>query len=70
MNGFFAANPNAYGKVAIGGNIFGATLTTFAALDTIDDAADLAALTGAISALNPGRAGINTGATAKRCLTD
>ena len=64
LNGFFAGTPSAYGQVAIGGNIFGANLNTFFAMDTIDNAADLAALTGAISALNPGRGGIVTGGTA------
>jgi hypothetical protein len=64
LNGFFASTPTAYGKVAIGGNIFGANLSTFAALSTIEDAADLALLTTAIAALDPGRGGISTGATA------
>ncbi len=63
LNGFFAANPTAYGKVAIGGNIFGVNVLTFAALDTIDNAADLAALTATIAGLDPGRGGISTGAT-------
>ena len=64
LNGFFGGHPTAFGQVAIGGNIFGANQTTFFAMDTIDNAADLAALTGAIGALNPGRGGINTGGTA------
>lgn len=64
LNGFFAAHPSAFGQVAIGGNIFGGNLSTFFALDTIDNAGDLGALTAAIAALDPGRGGINTGATA------
>lgn len=67
LNNFFAATPTAYGQVAIGGNIFGANLYTFSALDTIDNASDLLALTDAITALNvpiDSRGGINTGATA------
>lgn len=63
LNGFFAANPNAFGKVAIGGNIFGFGVTQFAALNTIDDLTDLTTLTGIIAALDPNRGGINTGAT-------
>ncbi|MBY0332850.1 MAG: DUF1194 domain-containing protein [Acetobacteraceae bacterium] len=64
LNSFYAANPGAFGQVAIGGNIFGANVSQFAALTTINNAGDLAALTAAISALDPGRGGINTGATA------
>ena len=64
LNGFFAGHPTAYGQVAIGGNIFGADVSTFFALDTIDNAGDLLALTTAIGGLNPGRGGIDTGATA------
>lgn len=64
LNGFFASTPSAYGKVAIGGNIFGADLSTFFGLNTIDDAAELATLTGAIAALDPGRGGIDAGGTA------
>jgi hypothetical protein len=64
LNGFFANNPTAYGQVAIGGSIFGGNSSEFFATQSIDDAADLAALTAAIAALNPGRGGINTGATA------
>ncbi len=64
LNGFFAAHPTAYGQVAIGGNIFGANVSQFFALNVIDNAAELATLTGAIAALDPGRGGINTNATA------
>lgn len=64
LNNFFTSNPTAFGQVAIGGSVFGATIFQFSALNTIDNAGDLAALTGAISALDPGRGGINTGATA------
>jgi hypothetical protein len=64
LNGFFAANPTAFGQVAIGGNIFGANVVQFFAVDTIDNAGDLAALTAAIAALDPGRGGIATNATA------
>jgi len=44
LNTFFGANPSAYGQVAIGGNIFGANVSQFFAIDTIDNAADLALL--------------------------
>lgn len=64
LNSFFASNPDAYGTVAIGGNIFGRGVSEFFELRAINDATDLAALTGAISGLNPGRGGINTGYTA------
>lgn len=64
LNNFFTNHPTAYGQVAIGGSVFGQNIFQFSALNTIDNAGDLAALTGAISALNPGRGGINTGATA------
>lgn len=64
LNAFFGANPGAFGTVAIGGNIFGGTVAQFFPLTSIDDAADLAALTGAIAGLNPGRGGIATGSTA------
>jgi len=64
LNGFFASNPAAFGQVAIGGSVFGGSIFQFSALNTIDDAADLAALTAAITALNPARGGINTGSTA------
>jgi hypothetical protein len=64
LNTFFGNNADAYGTVAIGGNIFGGTVSQFSALNVIEDAADLAALTAAIAALDPGRGGINTGATA------
>lgn len=63
LNNFFTSTPAAFGQVAIGGSIFGGTIFQFSALNTIDNAADLAALTGAISALNPGRGGIDTGST-------
>ncbi len=61
---FFAAHPAAYGEVAIGGNIFGQNVSQFFPLTTIDSATELAALNAAIAALNPGRGGISTGATA------
>jgi len=63
LNGFFAATPSAYGQVAIGGNIFGNTLSTFFGLTTITNSTVLGNLTTAISALDPGRGGIQTGAT-------
>lgn len=63
LTGFFTNNPIAYGQVAIGGNIFGRNLITFAPLSVINDAAGLSTLTAAIAALDPGRGGIDTGAT-------
>jgi hypothetical protein len=64
LNAVFAANPSFYGNVAIGGSIFGANIAQFFAVTTITDATVLGQLTSAISALNPGRGGINTGGTA------
>jgi hypothetical protein len=64
LNAFFLANPGAFGKVAIGGNIFGADVIEFAPVATIDDAGDLAALVATIAALDPGRGGVDTNATA------
>lgn len=64
LNGFFATRPDAFGQVAIGGNIFGSNVSQFFAVTAINNAADLASLTTAISGLNPGRGGINTGGTA------
>lgn len=64
LNSVFGANPSFFGKVAIGGSIFGANVSQFFAVQTIADATVLASLTGAIGGLNPGRGGINTGATA------
>lgn len=64
LNSFFAANPGAYGNVAIGGGIFGGDFSEFFAVTEISNAGVLAGLTAAISALDPGRGGINTGATA------
>lgn len=63
LNTFFTNNPSAFGTVAIGGNIFGFDLFQFSPLTTINVQADLDALTAAIAALDPGRGGINTGAT-------
>jgi hypothetical protein len=64
LNGFFGSNPTAYGQVAIGGGIFGGNFSEFFPVTTINSATDLLALTTAISGLNPGRGGINIGATA------
>jgi hypothetical protein len=64
LNGFFAARPSAFGQVAIGTSIFGEDVAEVFALQTINNPADLLALTSAIAALDPGRAGIDTGATA------
>jgi hypothetical protein len=64
LNTFFAANPAVFGQVAIGGNIFGENVIQFAPLTVITDAAALATLTTAISNLNPGRGGVQTGGTA------
>ncbi|WP_372622936.1 DUF1194 domain-containing protein [Falsiroseomonas sp.] len=73
LNTFFTNNSGAYGQVAIGGNIFGSKVIQFFALDVIDNAGDLLALTTAISNLNtdgpdagtaPDRGGVNTGGTA------
>jgi hypothetical protein len=64
LTAFFGANPAAYGQVAIGGNIFGRTIAEFYPLTTVTDATALGALVTAISALDPGRAGVDTTATA------
>jgi len=64
LNAFFAANPGAYGAVAIGGGIFGGDFSEFFGVTEITDATVLGNLTSAISALDPGRGGIDTGATA------
>jgi hypothetical protein len=64
LNAFFLANPSAYGKVAIGGNIFGADVIEFAPVTTIDNAGDLATLVATITALDPGRGGVDTFQTA------
>lgn len=64
LNSVFAANPGFYGNVAIGGSIFGANVSQFFGITTITNATVLGQLTTAIAALNPGRGGINTGATA------
>jgi hypothetical protein len=64
LNAYFGAHPSSYGQVAIGGGIFGGNFHQFFAPQAINNASDLLGLTTAISALNPGRGGINTGATA------
>lgn len=64
LTNFFTNNPSAYGQVAIGGEIFGANQLQFFPVTTITSTAVLTSLTNAISALNPARGGINTGATA------
>lgn len=64
LNTFFTNNPWAYGTVAIGASIFGRNISEFFAVQTITDATALTSLTTAITNLNPGRGGINTGATA------
>lgn len=64
LNTIFTADPSLYGTIAIGGGIFGADYAEYFAVQTIEDAADLMDLTDAIAALDPGRGGINTGATA------
>lgn len=64
LNAVFTAAPAIYGTVAIGGGIFGEDFAEFFAVQTINNAADLALLTGAISALDPGRGGVDTGSTA------
>lgn len=64
LNGVFADVPGLYGQVAIGGGIFGADFYEFSAVQTITSATELSALTTAIANLDPGRGGINTGATA------
>jgi hypothetical protein len=64
LNGFFASSPSAFGKVAIGSSIFGFDNAEVFALTTITDNTVLGQLTSAIAALDPGRGGINTGATA------
>ena len=63
LNGFFAGNPTAFGQVAIGGSVFGGNVVQFSALNTIEDAADLAALTSAISGLDPARGGVDQNST-------
>lgn len=63
LNGFFAAHPTAFGKVAIGSSIFGENIAEVFAVQTITDSTVLGNLTSAIAALDPGRAGIFTGAT-------
>lgn len=64
LNNFFTTFPTAFGQVAIGGNIFGADVQQFFALETIDNLGELSSLTTAISNLNPGRGGIDTSGTA------
>ena len=65
LNGFFGANPGAYGRVAIGGGIFGLDFSEFFPTTLITNAADLGTLTAAIAGLDPiFRGGINDGATA------
>lgn len=64
LNNIFAATPSLYGQVAIGAGIFGANFSQFFAPQEITNSTILGNLTTAISALNPGRGGINTGATA------
>ena len=64
LNNVFTATPALFGKVAIGGGIFGANFSQFFATQEITDATILGNLTSALSALDPGRGGINTGATA------
>jgi hypothetical protein len=64
LSAFFAANPGAFGTVAIGGNIFGRDVFEWGALTPIDDPADLTALNVLIAGLNPGRGGVDTTRTA------
>ncbi len=63
LNTFFTNNPWAFGEVAIGASIFGGTINEFFGVQTISDATVLGNLTTAITNLNPGRGGINQGAT-------
>jgi hypothetical protein len=62
--------PSLYGHVAIGVSVFGATVVEIIPMQIINDAGDLAALTGIVAALDPtqgppdtGRAGIDQGMT-------
>jgi hypothetical protein len=64
LNAVFAANPAYFGASAVGAGIFGADFIEFFPTQTIDDATDLSSLTTAIDGLDPGRAGVDTGATA------
>ena len=64
LQAFFDANPAAFGQVAIGGNIFGQNVAQFFALTVIANQTVLDTLIAAITGLDPGRAGINTGNTA------
>ena len=61
LQAFFDANPAAFGQVAIGGNIFGQNVAQFFALTVIANQTVLDTLIAAITGLDPGRAGINTG---------
>ena len=64
LNNVFTNNPSFYGQVAIGVSIFGRDVQQFFAVQTINNAGDLASLSAAISALDPGRGTIDTSATA------
>jgi hypothetical protein len=64
LQAFFDAQPGAFGQVAIGGNVFGADVIEFFPVQEIADQGDLDALKTAIAGLDPGRGGVNTGATA------
>jgi hypothetical protein len=64
LNAVFGAHPSLFGQVAIGGGIFGGNFAEFFAPQEITNAGVLGNLTTAISGLDPGRGGINTGSTA------
>ena len=64
LNTVFAGG-GLYGNTAIGLNIFGANVVSVPgwSMQVINDAADLAALTAAIAATDPGRGGVQTNST-------
>ena len=66
LNLLFTSDPTLYGKVAIGGGIFGVDFSQFYVTQTINNAVDLLNLTNAISGLADTIAsrGINTSGTA------
>jgi len=64
LGSYFAANPGAYGQVAIGGAVFGGDQAQFFPLTDITDSTVLGNLMSAITGLDPGRGGIDTSATA------
>ncbi|CAD5374130.1 VWFA domain-containing protein [Rubrivivax sp. A210] len=57
LNALFTADPSLFGKVAIGGGIFGRDFSQFFAVTAINNAGNLAALTSAISGLSDAIAG-------------